>query len=203
MTQQEKSLTSPPLAHFFYLWLKLGLQSFGGGATTLLLMRRMAVEEGWLSEVEFTRNWGLVQMSPGINLLGLTILIGRRSLGVKGIVLALAGLLLPSVTLAILFTAIYVHIREASVVEAALRGVIPATVGLGLLTAVQIARPLFRVSWSEGKGSFLLSCLLFIGSGIAVQWWHCPVVLVLGIAGSISALANWRQSRLDSVANSK
>lgn len=116
----------------------LGFQAFGGGATTLTLIRRNVVEQqGWLSEAEFTRDWALVQIVPGINLLGLTILIGRRVAGAKGVALALLGLLLLSVTLTILLTALYERIQHLEVVRAALRGVIPATVGLGLLTTLQ------------------------------------------------------------------
>src|SRR5438105_7826591 len=96
---------SPSPRLFLRVWLGLGLQSFGGGAATLTLIRRAAVEQyGWLSEAEFTRAWALVQIAPGINLLALTILIGRRTLGAKGIALALLGLLLPSVTVTVLLT---------------------------------------------------------------------------------------------------
>jgi chromate transport protein ChrA len=80
-----------------------------------------------------------VQIAPGINLLGLTILIGRGVAGVPG-VLALLGLLLPSVTHPTANGAL--RARPAlEVVQAALRGVVPATVGLGLLTTVQMTRP--------------------------------------------------------------
>ena len=177
--------------HFLRVWLVLGLQSFGGGATTLTLIRRAVVEQGWLSETEFTRDWAIVQIAPGINLLGLTILIGRKVAGAKGVALALLGLLLPSVTLTILLTALYERIQHLQVVQAALLGVIPATVGLGLLTTVQIARPLMVASIREGKGSFLLSGILLLGSGMAVTWWHWPVILVLCVAGAVSAMVRF------------
>src|SRR5579872_4807375 len=74
------------------IWLAVGVQSFGGGGTTLVLIRRAAVEQyGWLSAAEFTRQWGLCQMAPGINLLALVILLGRRVAGMRGIALGLLG----------------------------------------------------------------------------------------------------------------
>ena len=186
----------PPLTHFLRVWLWLGFQSFGGGATTLTLIRRTVVEQqGWLCEAEFTRDWALVQIVPGINLLGLTILIGRQVAGAKGVVLALLGLLLPSVTLTILLTALYERIQHLEVVQAALRGVIPATVGLGLLTTLHIARPLMIASFYEGKASFLLSGILLLGSGMVAAWWHPPVILVLCLAGAVSANASWRRQK--------
>lgn len=179
--------------HFLRVWLVIGLQSFGGGATTLTLIQRAVVEQNWLSETEFTRDWALVQIVPGINLLGLTILIGQKVARAKGVALALVGLLFPSVTLTILLTALYARIQHLQVVQAALLGVIPATVGLGLLTTLQMARPLVVASIREGKGSFLLSGILLLGSGIAVTRWHWPVILVLCVAGAVSAFASWRR----------
>ena len=187
-------LTPPHPALFLQVWLLLGLQSFGGGVATLTLIRRAVVEQqGWLSETEFTRSWALVQMAPGINLLGLTILIGHRVAGVQGVVLALLGLLLPSVAIALLLTAVYQGIQHLAAVQAALRCVIPATVGLGLLTALHMAHPLMVASRREGSGSFLLSSMLLLCSGMAVAWWHWPVILVLCAAGAVSAFANWRR----------
>src|SRR5438094_7868654 len=88
------------------IWFGVGLHSFGGGATTLTLIRRAVVDRyGWLSEAEFTREWTLCQLAPGINLLALAILIGRRLGGARGVALALLGLLLPSVGVTIVMTA--------------------------------------------------------------------------------------------------
>ncbi len=184
--------SQPPVSAWLLLrvWLSLGLQSFGGGGATLALIRRAAVEQqGWLTEAEFTRYWALVQVAPGINLLALTILIGRRVAGARGIALALFGLLLPSVTIAILITAAYARIQHLAEVQAALRGIIPTTVGLGLLTAVQMTRSLLADGWREGKGSLVLCLLLLTGSGLAVAVWHSPVVLILIGSGAIGAAA--------------
>jgi len=144
---------------------------------------------------EFTREWALCQVAPGINLLGITILIGRRLAGGPGIVIALAGLLLPSVTITILMTAFYARVRHAPGVQAALQGIIPATVGLGLVTSWDMALPLLQASQREGKASLGLSLLILAGAGLAVAWWHLPVVLVLCGAGVVGALAQWMRQR--------
>ncbi|HEX6632163.1 MAG TPA: chromate transporter, partial [Gemmatimonadaceae bacterium] len=71
------------------------IQSFGGGSATLYLIRRAAVTRNrWLTDEEFARYWGICQIAPGINILGLVILIGWRVAGAAGIALALGGLLL-------------------------------------------------------------------------------------------------------------
>ena len=121
------------------VWLTLGLQSFGGGGATLALIRREVLERrGWVTEEAFTEDWALCQLAPGINLTALTILLGRRIAGARGIVLCLLGLLLPSVLVTVVLTAFYAPVRDSVLVKAALRAIVPASVGLGLLTAFQM-----------------------------------------------------------------
>jgi chromate transporter len=178
----------------FTLWLSIGLQSFGGGVATLTLIRRMAVERSaWMTEDEFTRDWALCQMAPGINLLALTILIGRRAAGLRGIAPALAGLLLPSGAVTILLTGLYTSIRGEPAVQAALRGVIPATVGLGVITSWQIARPILVRSRAEGRASLAWSAALVGGSALATVA-HVSTTTVLLAASAAGATMFWGRS---------
>src|ERR1051326_3891465 len=81
----------------FRIWTGIGLQSFGGGASTTLLIQRAFIDKyGWLTLEEFAHLWNLCIFTPGINLVALTVLIGRKLGGVRGIVASLAGMLLPS-----------------------------------------------------------------------------------------------------------
>lgn len=182
------------LPRLFGVWLLLGLQSFGGGGATLTLIRRAVIERyHWLTEEEFTRDWALCQVCPGINLTAFTILVGRRIAGWRGVVVCLVGLLLPSVACTILLTAGYASLRDSPLMKAALKAVVPASVGLGLLSAYELARPPIRQSAQEGRGWLLLALVLLIGSGAALFWLRPPVVLVLATAGLVSALAPARR----------
>ena len=180
----------------FRVWLSLGLQSFGGGAATLALIRRAAVDtHRWVTEAEFARFWSLVQLAPGINLLALTILIGRRTAGAKGIALAVAGLLLPSAAVTVGLTASYQRVQDTPLVRDALHGVLPATVGLGLVAAWQIARPALLQSRREGKSSLAVSLALLLASAAAARWGHLPVLVILLGAGSVGAFWEWGRHR--------
>ena len=183
------------------VWFLLGLQSFGGGMATLTLVRRTAVEqERWITEAEFSHFWSLVQLAPGINLLALIILIGRAAAGLRGSVLALTGLLLPSVAITIILTASYSHFQHSPLVRDATGGMIPAIVGLGLVTAWQIARPLVwrqrpNANRREGQTGFLFHLLLLVGSGLAAWKAHLPVVVILLGAGLMGAAWRWLRAR--------
>lgn len=190
-------MSGEPLSswHLLRVWLTLSVQSFGGGTATLTLIRRAAVDEqGWVSDAEFGRFWGLIQLAPGINLLALTILLGRRVAGAKGIALSLLGLLLPSAALTVLMTAVYARVQHAVWVQAALRGIVPAVVGLGLVTAWQIAGPLLTASRRRGSVRFAL-CLLVLGGSIFAAERHLPVLLILGGGGLALAAASGGRAR--------
>src|SRR5438270_13620423 len=113
------------------IWVSIGLQSFGGGASTTFLIQRAFVEKyRWLSIEEFMYFWNLCVLTPGINLVALTVLIGRKLGGAWGIAVSLSGLLLPSATITCLLTAGFASMQHVAVVQAMLRGVVPATGGI-------------------------------------------------------------------------
>ena len=118
--------SNPPLAdinnrsaislwQLFRVWFQMGLQSFGGGMATLYMIRRAVVDQhGWLTAGEFTRDWALCQAAPGINLVGMTILVGRQVAGIPGALVAVFGLLFPSVAITITMTALYASFRDSA-----------------------------------------------------------------------------------------
>jgi chromate transporter len=176
------------------LWIctVIGVQSFGGGSATLYLIRRTAVDRyGWLTDGDFTRYWGICQIAPGINILGLMILIGWRVAGTFGAIFALAGLLVPSAAITVMLTAVYASIKDLAVVRAAIAGIVPATVGLGLLLGYTMVRPLFNAARTEGKAGTVAAGILFLGSTLVAAWGRAPVLGILWGAGVLSAVAQW------------
>ena len=179
-----------------WIWAVIGAQSFGGGSATLYLIRRVAVERyAWLSNDDFTRYWGICQIAPGINILGLVTLIGWRVAGASGALLSLCGLLLPSAAITVALTSIYAGIREAPIVRAAIAGVVPATVGLGLFLAFTMVRPLVNGAQREGRGSALVAVVLLLASTTVAALANTPVVFILWGAGALAAVAQWRFAR--------
>ena len=148
-------------------WLTLSIQSFGGGSSTFYLIHQACITRGWLDEAEFVRAWALVQVSPGINLVKLTVLIGYQLRGWPGLAVAMGGLLLPSALVTVLMTAGFTAIRSQPVVQAAMRGVLPATIGLSLAMAVQMAQPLLRRAHREGRRRVAAHLAVMAAAGAA------------------------------------
>lgn len=192
VTTEGATTPAPSLPRLLAVWLGLAAQSFGGGTATQYLIYRAFVERrGWVSPEEFGRAWAICQLAPGINLLALTVLIGWKLGRAGGVAVSLVGLLLPSVAITVGMTALYAQVRAVPSVQAALRGVIPATVGLGLLMSWRIARPLLVESRREGRAMLLIAGGALLGSAALVAVLDAPVMLALAAGGGIAAGASW------------
>jgi chromate transporter len=173
----------------FRIWASIGLQSFGGGASTTLLIQRAFIEKHrWLSMEEFMYLWNLCILTPGINLVALTVLIGKKLGGTWGIVASLAGMLLPSATITCLLAAIFKQIEHVAAVQAILRGVIPATGGIMLVVGLNFALPLIRKGYKEGLLYLLASSVLTIACALAVILLKLSVIVVILGAAFLGAL---------------
>lgn len=182
-------LEKPSTWKLFRLWATIGLQSFGGGASTTFLIQRTFTEKyTWLSMEDITRFWSLCILTPGINLVALTVLIGRKLGGTWGIVASLAGLLLPSAIITCLLTALFTQIEHVAAVQAILRGVIPATGAIMLLVGLNFALPIFRRSYKEGFFYLAGSIIVILACFLAVILLKLPVVVVILAAIVLGAL---------------
>lgn len=176
----------------FRIWFLIGLQSFGGGSATRYLIWQASVTRyHWVTEHEFTRYWAICHISPGINLLALVTLIGWRIRRLPGILICLFGLLLPSISITIIITAIYASIRESSTVQGALHGVVPATVGLGIIMVWRLFEPIWMEVRRESLVSVLIGGGLIVASLVLTALKATPIMVILLGGGAIGALSEW------------
>src|SRR5579864_1718969 len=179
----------PGIWQLFLIWASIGLQSFGGGASTTFLIQRAFIEKHrWLSIEEFMHLWNLCILTPGINLVALTVLIGKKLGGTRGIIASLAGMLLPSTTITCLLAVIFEQIEHVAAVQAVLRGVIPATGGIMLLVGLNYALPLIRRGYKEGVLYLLTSSVIIIACALVVIFLKLSVIVVVLSAAFLGAL---------------
>ncbi len=181
-------LNKPNLGKVFIIWFKIGAQSFGGGpSTTFLIRNELIYKLAWLEEEEYARFWILCQLTPGVNLISLTILIGKKLGGAAGILVSLLGMLLPSTFFTILLAACFSAIQSWPPVQSMLKGLTPATAGISLLIAFQFARPLLRRAKKEGPKSLGLSFFIIAAGALVVALLKLPVVVIFICAGLLGA----------------
>lgn len=179
----------PGIWRLFRIWASVGLQSFGGGASTTFLIQRAFIERHkWLSIEEFAHLWNLCILTPGINLVAVTVLIGKKLGGVWGIVASLVGLLVPSALITCLLAAIFQQIEHLPAVQAVVRGVVPATGAVMLLVGLNFAKPLFLRASKEGWLSLLGSSVFILVCALVIIVLKVSVILVVIGAVILGAL---------------
>jgi chromate transporter len=141
-----------------------------------------------MEEEEFVRTWALAQISPGINLVKLTVLVGHRLRGWPGLLAGMAGLLLPSSALTVLMTAGFSAIRSQPLVQAAMKGVLPATIGLSLTMAISMAQPVLTRAHHEGPTRLAIHLLILAGAAVLMAVPGVSPVVVLLLAGGLAIL---------------
>jgi chromate transporter len=190
MAARVPALTSPLAAisrrTLFASFLKMGLLGFGG---VLPWARRVIVDERrWLDDREFAELIGLCQVLPGPNVVNLAVIIGSRSQGPMGSLIAVTGILFVPVGLMLLIATFYASVAHEPVARNAIAGASAAAAGLILGTAVRLllqTRPALR--------GLLTGAAAFVAVGV-LQWpllWVIVVVIVVGVA------AEWRASCAD------
>jgi chromate transporter len=183
------SIPRPGTWQLLRLWTIIGLQSFGGGASTTFLIQRTFIEKyNYLTAEEFTHFWSLCIPTPGINLVAVTILIGRRLGGAWGVLASLAGLLLPSAVITCALAAIYKQIEHLPAVQAIIRGVIPATGAIMLLVAFNFAAPMLHKSFKEGRRSLLANSAVIALCTLAVILLKLSAIVIVVSAIVVGAL---------------
>lgn len=179
--------TEPGAWKLLRIWSTIGLQSFGGGASTSYLIYRIFVEKyAWITPEEYNLFWNLSVMAPGINLLGMAILIGRKLVGIRGILVSIVGLLVPSAAITCLLTMGFLSVERFPATQAMLRGVIPATAGIMLVVGVKYAQPLLKEIKAEGWPRLLMGLVIPLGALLAIVLFQVAIPLVLVGAALLS-----------------
>jgi chromate transporter len=171
-------------SQLFASFLKMGLLGFGG---VLPWARRVIVDERrWLTDREFAELIGLCQVLPGPNVVNLAVIVGTRSRGPVGALLAVGALLFVPVGVMLLIAMFYAQVANVPYVRDGIAAASAAAAGLILGTATRLlvqARPPLRGMVTGGAA--------FIAVGIL----HWPLFWVIVALIAVGVTAEWRASR--------
>lgn len=126
-------------------FMKIGTFTLGGGYAMLPLIQREVVDEKhWIEEEEFLNMIALAQAAPGVIAVNSAIFIGYRIDGWKGLIASVIGAVLPSFLIILLIAMVFRNIRQYPDVEAVMKGMRPAVVGLLAAAVVRMAVSFIR-----------------------------------------------------------
>ena len=109
--------------NLLFVFLKIGLFSFGGGLAMLPLMEREFTSRNWLSSMEFYSIVSVAQVTPGAISVNMATFVGQRVAGMLGSVIATLGLCLPSFILMFLLYKILIKYKEHPLKISLFRGI--------------------------------------------------------------------------------
>jgi chromate transporter len=161
-------------------FLLLSLLAIGGAITVAPDMHRVLVEQmGLLTDAQFSASIAIAQASPGPNILFVAVM-GYQAAGLTGAAVTLAGIMLPSTTLA-LGVARWGHARrDLRAVQAFKAGMAP------IVIALMVATGWILTAETPGWGHVTLT----VASALLV-WRTRLHILALIAAGAIIGAFGW------------
>lgn len=185
-------LDSVTIKQLFFTWLRIGFTSFGGGAVTTYLMQEYFIyRHKWITEEEYGRMLAMCQITPGMNNIAITVLIGRRLGGGLGILASLTGLVLPSVGITIGMAIIYTNISQFTRAQTALRAIFAAIFGIALVTNWRNVKPIIVRNYQRGPLALSAAMGIMIGSAMLYVFFNPPVIVLYLLGGLCGALTYW------------
>jgi chromate transporter len=187
------------ILYLYWLFLKIGLLTFGGGYAMIpLFQTELVTRHGLLTATQFADFVALAQMTPGPVGLNAATYIGQQQAGIAGAIAATLGVTTPSLTIGILIAVFLHRFEKSAVIQAALRGIRPATLGLIAAAVIFFAETSVfsapaKALWSAGQ-SFGISwrgLLIFVATLVVSYRWHVNMLWLLiggGLAGWLLAL---------------
>ncbi len=107
----------------FTAMFALSAFTFGGGYVIIPLMKKKFVDElKWLEEKEMLNMAAMAQSAPGAMAVNAAILVGWRTMGVSGALIAILGTVLPPLIILSVISLFYAAFRDNEVVSAVLKG---------------------------------------------------------------------------------
>jgi len=168
------------LTKLFFTFAGMSVMLFGGGYVFIPMIQEVVVTaNGWVTQTEFIDGIAMGQITPGPILISATF-IGFKVAGVAGALVATVGIFLPPALIMVAATNGLERIKHSPLLQAALRGVRPAVIGMIFAAAVVIGGTATD-HWA--------SLLIFVTTLIALMRLKLEVVWIIPAAGLFGLMA--------------
>ncbi|MDR1933467.1 MAG: chromate transporter [Spirochaetales bacterium] len=146
------------LLTMFVSFFKIGAFTIGGGYAMLPLIEREFVDvRGWVTQEEIVDVFAVAQSLPGVIAINTSICIGYKIGGIRGSLMAAAGMIIPSFVSILLIAVFLVNMQNNQWIQKAFSGVRAGVTAMILLAAIKLGKSVLRnpPAWVLGALSFL------------------------------------------------
>jgi chromate transporter len=186
MTPQSKPGS---LRELFWAFTWLALQGFGG--VVAIVQRELVDKKRWLTREQFIEDWAVAQVLPGPNVVNLSLMIGDRYFGVRGGMVALAGMLSFPLLIVLALAVVFAGVSDMPQVQGALRGMGAVAAGMIAATGLKLLAAL-KQNVLGVQACWALAAITFV----AVALLRVPLIWVLAVVGGSAGW--WAYRRLGS-----
>ena len=174
------------LTDLFVSFTLLTLQGFGG--VMAIVQRELVEKKRWLTAEEFIEDWAVAQVMPGPNVINMSLIIGGRYFGLKGAMVALAGMLAAPLLIVLALALIYAQFASRPEVAGALRGMGAVAAGLIGASALKLTKALKTnvLGWRWCTAFGLISL-------VAIAALRVPLVYVIFGLGGLACTLSYRK----------
>ena len=165
MNKRKKYLT------LFLSTLIISSFTFGGGYVIISLLKKKFTDElHWIEEKEMLNLAAIAQSAPGAVAVNAAILVGYRTAGIIGTIIAVFGTIIPPFVIISLISLCYTAFRENVIVAAVLKGMQSGIAAVIADVTVNLCSSVYQES---GVLSVLVMAAAFCASwffGVNVLW---------------------------------
>lgn len=171
----------PGIPTLFFLCLKIGLFSFGGGLTGWVY-QEFVLRTRLLEEDDFSSSLAISQMLPGANVVNLAICIGEQLRGPLGSIACFLGILVGPFFAVIALYGLFDAFSSIEELPVFFNGVAFAAIGLLLLTCLHGIRGAMR---------FPPSIFVIVLTTVLVGILEWPLIPVVAAVAPLSVALAW------------
>lgn len=165
------------LLKIFATFAGISVMLFGGAYVGIPLMQEIVVHDhSWLTQQEFSYAIALGQITPGPIVISAAF-IGYKVGGILGALVATIGIFYPPSLLMVTSTELLERVKESPDIQAALRGIRPAVIGM-IFAAASVVGKTAPLHW--------ISLAVFIASLFALVRLRVNVMWIIPTAGLVS-----------------
>jgi len=162
------------LAKLFLTFAGMSVMLFGGGYVFIPMIQEAVVDgQRWVTQTEFIDAIALGQVTPGPILISAAF-IGYKVAGVAGAAVSTVGIFAPPAVIMLIATSMLDRVKTSKAVQAGLRGVRPAVIGMIFAAAVVIG---------SNANEHWLSLLIFSAALLAILRFRVEVVWIIPASG--------------------
>ena len=168
----------------FWTFFKISLFSIGGGYNMIPLMQHEVAAHEWLTSERFLDVLAVSEITPGPIAVNLATFAGYQVAGITGSIAATVGVCLPGAMLLLALGALAIRLRDRPAFCAAMRGLMPALVGLLAATAIRLGLALIPAG---GHAPPPQSMFIF-AAALGLFLWKNPHPALLMLAAAAAGI---------------